>query len=279
LCVQWKGEAAAAGRYLVGWVAAAAASFLTACLRIAGLIRRSRFLWVRKPVISSTASIPPPAATTCAALRSFGLESSARLGGRRRVLLVEEDREGAAGAGAVAARGDLRPHSALAARLLALDSGLLLRFPAHLLLEPPLVTPVGLRGSPLLPQQLLGLPELPARLRPREVPAERRVPDAVLGSERPQPLASRPTANELRVGNEPTERTVALGPSQLPGLPELPARVRPAEETAERRVPDAVVRGERPQRLTGRPAAKQLRVGNEPTQSTLALHPRILALA
>ena len=45
--------------------------------------------------------------------------------GRRpaQVLLVEEGREGAAGAGAVAASGDLRPYRALAARLLALDSG------------------------------------------------------------------------------------------------------------------------------------------------------------
>jgi hypothetical protein len=49
-----------------------------------------------------------------------------------------------------------------------------------------------------------------------------------------------------------------------PGLLQLPARLRPREVAAERRVRDAVVTGQRPHRLAARAAAKQLRVGHEP---------------
>src|SRR5262249_18843683 len=65
-----------------------------------------------------------------------------------------------------------------------------------------------------------------------------------------------------------------FGAQQLRGLPELPRDLGPREIAAERRVRDPVVGGERPQRLAGRPPPKQLRVGNEPAQSSPALHLR-----
>jgi hypothetical protein len=49
---------------------------------------------------------------------------------------------------------------------------------------------------------------------------------------------------------------------------------RPHKVAAERRMGDPVVGGEPPQGLAGRPAPNQLRVGNEPAQSTPALHGR-----
>ena len=51
-------------------------------------------------------------------------------------------------------------------------------------------------------------------------------------------------------------------------------RLGPLEVAAERRVGDVVVGGELPQGLAGRPASNQLLVGNEPAQSTPALHGR-----
>jgi hypothetical protein len=61
-------------------------------------------------------------------------------------------------------------------------------------------------------------------------------------------------------------------PQPLHSLLELFRNIRPFEIVAERRVLNVVVGSERPQRLTGRPAPNQLRIGNEPPQSTLTLH-------
>jgi hypothetical protein len=63
-----------------------------------------------------------------------------------------------------------------------------------------------------------------------------------------------------------------LSPQLLRSLPELLRDLRPLEIAAERRVLDVVVGSELPQRLAGRPAPNQLRVGNELAQSTPALH-------
>jgi hypothetical protein len=65
----------------------------------------------------------------------------------------------------------------------------------------------------------------------------------------------------------------AAGPQRLAGLPQLPARLRPGEVAAERRVRDAIVTGQRAHRFAARAAAKQLRVRHEPAQSRLPLHP------
>jgi hypothetical protein len=64
-----------------------------------------------------------------------------------------------------------------------------------------------------------------------------------------------------------------LGPKLPPRLGELGFDLRPHEIAAEGRVRDAVVACELPQRLAGRAAANQLRVGNQPTQPTPSLHP------
>lgn len=63
-----------------------------------------------------------------------------------------------------------------------------------------------------------------------------------------------------------------LGPQLPPGLPELLSHLRAREIAAERRVRDAVVAGELPQRLAARPPPQQLRVGNQPAQSPAAFH-------
>jgi hypothetical protein len=59
-----------------------------------------------------------------------------------------------------------------------------------------------------------------------------------------------------------------LGPKLPPRLRELLFDLRPHEIAAEGRVRDDVVGCELPQRLAGRAAANQLRVGNQPTQPT-----------
>jgi hypothetical protein len=51
---------------------------------------------------------------------------------------------------------------------------------------------------------LRGLAELRFDLGPREEAAERAVRDVVVGCERPQRLAGRPSPKQLRVGDEPT---------------------------------------------------------------------------
>jgi hypothetical protein len=73
-------------------------------------------------------------------------------------------------------------------------------------------------------------------------------------------------------GSLPSEGAVGgarslLGSKLVRGLAELRLDLGPREEAAERAVRDVVVGGERLQRLAGRPAPKQLRVGDQPTRS------------
>jgi hypothetical protein len=164
-----------------------------------------------------------------------------------------------ASAGTALARG-----SAGTARLLTLGRGLLLGHPAHLSLEPPLGP---LLGAPLL----RGLSELLSDLGSLEVAAEGRVGDVVVAGELSQRLTGRPAPEQLRVGNEPAQSRPAL---HLRNPLDLLRELRSLEVAAERRVRDVVVVGELPQGLAGRPAPNQLLVGNEPTQSTPALHGR-----
>jgi hypothetical protein len=63
-----------------------------------------------------------------------------------------------------------------------------------------------------------------------------------------------------------------LGPKLPPRLRELGFDLRPREISAYGGVRDAVVACELPQRLAGRAAADQPRVGNQPTQPTGSLH-------
>jgi hypothetical protein len=74
----------------------------------------------------------------------------------------------------------------------------------------------------------------------------------------------------------------SFGAELLPGLAELFLDLRSGEEAAEGAVGDVVVAGERPQRLAGGAAAKELRVGDESAQPRPALareRPRLRPLA
>jgi hypothetical protein len=73
----------------------------------------------------------------------------------------------------------------------------------------------------------------------------------------------------------PGERAArSVGYIAAAASPYLLRELRPLEVAAERRVGDLVVGGELPQGLAGRPASNQLLAGNEPAQSTPALHGR-----
>src|SRR6266542_6714 len=50
-----------------------------------------------------------------------------------------------------------------------------------------------------------GLPQLPRYLRPLEIPVQGCVRHPVVGGDPPQALPGRPPANQLRIGNQPTE--------------------------------------------------------------------------
>jgi Helicase conserved C-terminal domain len=89
----------------------------------------------------------------------------------------------------VAASSDPGLDSTAAAQLLALERDLLSGLPAHLTL----LGRAADGGSPLCgSQQLLGLLELPARLRPGELAAERRVRDTEIRSKLPERLPPPP---------------------------------------------------------------------------------------
>ena len=64
-----------------------------------------------------------------------------------------------------------------------------------------------------------------------------------------------------------------LGPQLLLDLLDLSCDLRSLDVIQQRRVGDAVVESERPQRFAGRTAANQLGIGNELPQSTSTLSP------
>ena len=68
-------------------------------------------------------------------------------------------------------------------------------------------------------------------------------------------------------------RCARLARPEAAALRELGFDLRPREIAADGGVRDAVVACELPERLAGRAAANQLRVGNQPTQPTPSAHP------